>query len=328
LISPQAVPNTDANKASALQPAVSYILSYGGGIVHGDQIHADVRSGTGCALMLLTQGSTKVYKHRAGRPPSYLENKRMNGKFDINQTYQTLLIDVEPGALVCLLPDPVTCFKGALYNQRQAVRLHDTSSSLILLDWMTSGRMSRGERWEFEKYFSVNVVCLGTKERGQRPASPRCKTSKHDQWMGDSQIIIRDALLLQDPPAESSPPSPDQLQHAQHMQGASFARRLKHIDVFAYLIILGPAVASVAHVFRDEHQSQRIRPFRPNASTPDAEEAEIRWSVSDVEEHGISGVAVRAAGPSTEALRSWIKKRIANLQHIVGDSAWSMYYNA
>ncbi|KAI8323661.1 UreD-domain-containing protein, partial [Martensiomyces pterosporus] len=159
LMSPQAVPNADPSQGtSELQPAVCYILSYGGGIVHGDQIHVDVRAGTGCALMLLTQGSTKVYRHRAGRPPSCLKNTRMNENLDINQTYQTLLVDVEPRALVCLLPDPVTCFKGALYNQRQAVRLHDTTSSLVLLDWMTSGRMSRGERWAFEKYLSVNVV--------------------------------------------------------------------------------------------------------------------------------------------------------------------------
>ncbi|ORX74061.1 UreD-domain-containing protein, partial [Linderina pennispora] len=167
LLSPEAVPGT-----TQLLPAVSYILSYGGGIVHGDQIHVDVHAHPGTALLLLTQGSTKVYRYRPGRPPSYLKNPRNEGKFDIGQTYQTLIVTVHSNALVCLLPDPVTCFESAKYNQRQMVHMQE-SASLVLLDWMTSGRMSRGERWAFDKYLSVNVVeTQGT-------------------------VIVRDALLLE-----------------------------------------------------------------------------------------------------------------------------------
>ncbi|KAJ1647698.1 hypothetical protein J3B02_003381 [Coemansia erecta] len=311
IISPKAIPNTptstEEEPSQKLQPAVSYILSYGGGIVHGDQIHVDVNVGSGCALMLLTQGSTKIYKNRSGRPPSYLKNPRNDAKFDINQSYQTMIMDVAPGALLCLLPDPVTCFKDALYNQRQAVRLHDCSSSLVLLDWMTSGRMSRGERWDFAKYFSVNIVTLGY--------TPK---SRGEQWMDGSKILIRDALLLKQP---GDPSNIDQLD-----EPGSFARRLENIDAFAFLLILGPSVEQISRMFVEEHKKYRIKAFRMSKTREDEEG--VWWSVSEVDEQGVTGVAVRAAGPSTEVIREWIKRRLLPLQSVVGDSAWSMYFNA
>ncbi|KAJ2798232.1 hypothetical protein H4S07_005741, partial [Coemansia furcata] len=254
-----------------LHPAVSYLMSYGGGIVHGDRIQVDVRVGSKCALVLLTQGSTKVFRPQL--------------RAVTEQTFQTIMIDVEPDALLCLLPDPVTCFKDAMYNQRQAVTLHGPTSSVVLLDWMTSGRMSRGERWDFAKYFSVNVI----------------RTSEN--------IIVRDALLLE--------------------KQKDFARRMELIDAFALILILGPAVADVAQTFRDEHRAQRIKPFRPNATHDHvSEEQGILWSVSEIEEYGVCGVAVRAAGPSTEALKQWIKRRLVLLTPMVGDCAWSMYANS
>ncbi|KAJ2688946.1 hypothetical protein IWW39_001825 [Coemansia spiralis] len=266
ILAPHAGPPLDDR-----HPAVSYLMSYGGGIVHGDRIHVNARVGSKCALVLLTQGSTKVFRPK----PDTSE-----------QTFQTIIIDVEPDALLCLLPDPVTCFKDAMYNQRQSVTLHSpTTSSLVLLDWMTSGRMSRGERWDFGKYFSVNVI--RTPDR----------------------VVVRDALLLQ--------------------KQDHFARRLESVEAFALIFILGPAVAEVAQAFREEHRAQRIKPFRPNATREHATEEEgIKWSVSEVSEYGIMGVAVRAAGPSTEALKEWIKRRLVSLKPVIGDSVWSMYANS
>ncbi|KAJ2584403.1 hypothetical protein GGH95_000405 [Coemansia sp. RSA 1836] len=265
-----------------LRPAVSYLMTYGGGLVHGDRIHVDVRVGPKCALVLLTQGSTKVFRRQAKASASSGE-----------QTLQTIVADVEPGALLCLLPDPVTCFEDAAYSQRQAVTLHGPTSSVVLLDWMTSGRMSRGERWAFAKYFSVNLI-----------RTTAATASSHAEV-----VVVRDALLLQ------------------KRQG--FARRLEPFDALALILVLGPAVAGVAQTFRDEHRAQRIKPFRPNAAQEHAsEESGIQWSVSEVDELGVTGVAVRAAGPSTEALKDWIKRRLALLQPTIGDCAWSMYANS
>ncbi|CAG8633583.1 7473_t:CDS:2 [Diversispora eburnea] len=56
------------------------------------------------------------------------------------------------------LPGPTTCFQSADYSQYQKFKLEDDISSLIVLDWFTSGRMSRGERWEFANYKSGMVM--------------------------------------------------------------------------------------------------------------------------------------------------------------------------
>ncbi|KAJ2341725.1 hypothetical protein GGF43_006106 [Coemansia sp. RSA 2618] len=301
IISPTAARTIFADGSKQrLLPAVSYILSYGGGIVHGDQIRVSVRVAAPCALMLLTQGSTKVYRNRGTHSPisaiTSSSHSPMTAKdshppmtamashppaLDAGQTYQTLELHVDAHALLCLLPDPVTCFEGARYNQRQAVTMHP-DGSLVLLDWMTSGRMSRGERWQFDKYLSVNTVSVARAGEGK----PR--------------LCIRDALLL---------------------ERDSCAERLVGVDVFAYLLLLGPEVEGVVRVFRKDHEEQRIRPFQRARDV-------VQWSVSEVCEFGLQGVAVRAACARTEDLKVWIKEKLSALVPVVGDSAWSMYFNA
>src|SRR5579859_6026690 len=49
------------------QPCTSvFMMSYGGGLVGGDQIDLSIRVEKGCKLALLTQGSTKIFKQRKG----------------------------------------------------------------------------------------------------------------------------------------------------------------------------------------------------------------------------------------------------------------------
>ncbi|KAJ2775076.1 hypothetical protein IWQ56_000291 [Coemansia nantahalensis] len=167
IMTPRAAQAGPSAGGPALHPVAAYLLTYGGGLVHGDTVTVHVCVEPQVALVLLTQGSTKVYRTRGQPAPEEAAG----------QSVQTLEIGVAAGALVCVLPDPVTCFEDARYSQRQRVRLA-AGASLVLLDWMTSGRMSRGERWCFARYFSVNAVCA---EGGR--------------------LAIRDALLLDDPRA-------------------------------------------------------------------------------------------------------------------------------
>lgn len=88
----------------------------------------------GSRAVLTTQSSTKVY-----RSPSEAT------------CLQTLNATVEDDALFVVAPDPVTCFAGARYEQRQIVRLAP-SSTLVYVDWLTSGRRARGESWAFSQY--------------------------------------------------------------------------------------------------------------------------------------------------------------------------------
>jgi urease accessory protein len=59
-----------------------------------------------------------------------------------------------------LLPDPVTCFAGSRYAQEQHVHM-EPAANLVLVDWLTAGRMGFGERWQFDEYRSQLRVWRG-----------------------------------------------------------------------------------------------------------------------------------------------------------------------
>ncbi|EKU21186.1 urease accessory protein, partial [Nannochloropsis gaditana CCMP526] len=68
-------------------------------------------------------------------------------------TRQTLTATVAPSATLALLPDFLTCFRGADYEQSQEIRML-RGGNLVLVDWYTSGRMGRGESWAFRRLSS------------------------------------------------------------------------------------------------------------------------------------------------------------------------------
>ena len=63
------------------------------------------------------------------------------------------------GSLLVFAPDPVQAFAESSYTQRQAFHLA-ANSSLVLLDWLSSGRPARGERWAFSHFASRNDVLI------------------------------------------------------------------------------------------------------------------------------------------------------------------------
>jgi urease accessory protein len=117
-------------------PAWVYLSTYGGGMVAGDEIDLRVRIGARAVGVLGTQASTKVY-----RSPSQVPCR------------QTLRATVADAGLLVLAPDPLTCFAQACYEQSHSIRLEE-SGSLVLVDWLTSGRRARGESWAFSRYRS------------------------------------------------------------------------------------------------------------------------------------------------------------------------------
>ncbi|KAF8140373.1 UreD-domain-containing protein [Boletus edulis] len=133
--------------------AIVYVLSYGGGLINGDHVKIDVNVKDGCKLVLLSQGSTKVFKTRPGDRPSTRLGQPTHTAPNVT-TYVTEAT-VAPGSALFLLPDPVTCFRAAAYSQTQRITL-SRDASLVLLDWVTSGRKSMGEEWVFSRYHSLN----------------------------------------------------------------------------------------------------------------------------------------------------------------------------
>lgn len=123
--------------------AWAFASTFGGGLLAGDAIDLDVTVGEGTSLLIGTQASTKVYRSPHATPAT-----------------QHIAATVADDALLALLPDPVTCFADAAYEQRQRFNVAP-GGSLLLLDWITSGRLARGERWAFSRYLSRNDIVLG-----------------------------------------------------------------------------------------------------------------------------------------------------------------------
>jgi urease accessory protein len=152
------------------QPHVKslYMLSYGGGLVSGDHISLDLDLEEDTTLCLLTQGSTKVYRARPGRSPAPASPSCIafaSTHKDISSTRQLLRARLSEGATLLLLPAPVMCFSGSSYSQSQRFELASSTCTLVLLDWFTSGRKSRGEHWAFDRYRSSNTVWRGDSSR-------------------------------------------------------------------------------------------------------------------------------------------------------------------
>lgn len=131
-----------------------FTSNYGGGLLCGDDIRLSACAGEETTCLLSTQASTKIYRSKIG-----------------GGSRQSLRARIDAGALCVIVPDPITCFAGAVYEQRQQFSLDD-SGSLVLVDWLTSGRRARGERWAFTRYASRNEIFV----------AGRC--------------VFRDALLL------------------------------------------------------------------------------------------------------------------------------------
>jgi urease accessory protein len=119
--------------------------SFGGGLVAGDQTQLDLTLGAGTGCYLGTQASTKVYRNPAALPCGH-ETRAMLGD----------------GATLVFAPDPVQAFAEAGYTQQQEFNLAP-DANLALLDWFTSGRAARGERWAFTRFSSRNKVNVGDK---------------------------------------------------------------------------------------------------------------------------------------------------------------------
>jgi urease accessory protein len=115
-----------------------YASSYGGGLVGGDSLRLRIRVGRKALGFVTTQASMKVYRSesRAG---------------------QSLDARVERRGCLVWMPDPVVCFQGADYEQRQDFHL-ERGAGLVCYDALLAGRRSRNERWKFRRYLGRTRV--------------------------------------------------------------------------------------------------------------------------------------------------------------------------
>ena len=105
----------------------TYLMTAGGGILHNDRHRTDLVFGPGTSAHVTTQAHTKVYRMESGYATSLVH------------------VDVDEGAYVEYLPDPLIPYRDARFYQRTAATLHP-DATLIVGETIYAGRLSRGER--------------------------------------------------------------------------------------------------------------------------------------------------------------------------------------
>lgn len=122
------------------------LSTYGGGLLGGDEVNVRVAVKPSADLVLTTQSAGKAYRTRG--PPSV----------------QTLAATIEDDGLLAVLPD-VTCpFADSHFVQHQRFEL-SAAGNLVWLDWLSSGRRARGERWAMRAVENETEIVVAGKTR-------------------------------------------------------------------------------------------------------------------------------------------------------------------
>ena len=324
-------------RASGADCVWCYQVSFGGGLVAGDRAGASVDVADGCACVLATQGTNKVYKHLVARRDA--EGTAISGTSK-RETTQALAGRVGAGALLACLPDPTQAFRDARFRQTQRFLLHPTAS-LVSVDWLVSGRaafrgggaggfvsargggvapgedatltegLERGERWRFASYRTNTEVFVDA-----RDASDDGRDSGSDS--GGFAEVCADACSLKGDRA------------------GALARRMGDTHALATVILLGPRCAAAAARARESTRAAAAatvaggaRDVFANAdedATKEDKKAKEWLLVSSspvpaplgCDETEGGGIILRVAGRSTDAVYDTLRDALAPLAAELG----------
>lgn len=242
---------------SASQPVHLYLLTYGGGLLPGDQIDVSITLEPRTRLVVTTpQGSTKIFK-----------TETLPGRTLSDQSRQTLDVRIGQEAAVCYLPDPSAPFKDSRYEQIQTFTIENTlkdshRASLCVLDWVTQGRISRGENWDFHLWRGRNEIWLDDHTTNNKEKNKK-------------KLLLRDSLILNDEslnaPHETN--EQDQNQNQNHPSKSLVRERTSPHGVIGTLILYGPVFESLSSFFVEKFTSlPRIGARSWSSSAPAATE--------------------------------------------------------
>ncbi|WVW84671.1 hypothetical protein I302_106705 [Kwoniella bestiolae CBS 10118] len=289
LLTPSPLPSQPSNLS------ILYTLAYGGGLVSGDLISLRGEVGRGCGLVMLTQGSTKVYKRRPGirprsfGPPPGSENGTGNGHGNEGGiTRQRLHITLQPHSFLLLLPDSISPFSHSKYRQNQRFVLpEDKTASIMVLDWVNSGRgMQKTEKeiWSMDQYDSINEIIVG------------------------EELVMRERMVLDNPNVDgTSTPNAEGL--------SNIAKSLAPYHVYSTILFLGPKFTNLTGLLKSK--SARTRQYQ--LKSPEG----LIWSFSEVDTGYNAGV-VRIASVEIEQTRGWLRDVLegAGVREMVGEGVW------
>ncbi|RYP48069.1 hypothetical protein DL768_005991 [Monosporascus sp. mg162] len=246
-----------------------FLLSYGGGLVGGDQVSISIEVQSGAKLSIVTQGHTKVFQSVT---PDII-------------TRQQLDVKIEAGAGLCLLPDPVQPFERSVYEQIQIFKLAPRAS-LCLLDWVTQGRSARGEDWSLTRWTGRNEVWATSETAYAKP-----------------RLLVRDAVILDGTAGHFESQSLRESMHGHAIFGTLILRGPMTRSIGEFFLSEFKALPRIgARDFEEksrvlsEFESWRARRLKAE------KELKILWSAAHV--RGCTVVKFGAA--TVEAGRNWI----------------------
>jgi urease accessory protein len=186
------IPTQDPSNTSPPHPVHLYLLTYGGGLLPGDHISVSITLEARTRMVVTTpQGSTKIFKTDPNNPgtttPAVIKGHRNQmpaNPHHPDMSQQTLDVHIGPQAALCYLPDPSVPYRNSRYAQHQTFTIDASAkgpnrASLCVLDWVTQGRTSRGENWDFRFW------------RGRNEVWAQDETGK-------SRLLLRDSVILDD----------------------------------------------------------------------------------------------------------------------------------
>ncbi|KAL7416166.1 urease accessory protein UreD [Mrakia frigida] len=335
---------------------VVYMLSYGGGLVSGDKIWIDVVVEGGATLVVLTQGTTKVFKRRPrGRlstsapiqaapsmtqppvaippsPPLSPPVPSTSPRTRLDTTTQTLITTLHPGAALYLLPSPTACFVSSRYTQRQRFDLPTCgTANLVVLDWFTCGREKStggGESWGAERMeFFAEVWWGGKRGVGERivledensPVQPLMESPSGGEGGGNDQTPSTTSSI--DASKTTSPPSLSLSPPPPHI--TSYSTSLLPYTIYATLLLTGPSLQSLlTHLLHLQATEPKIMHLPHNAPR-----RSLLWSLSILDDRNVEGMGrtgmVRVCGVDGEEVRTWLAKSLGGfLPELIGGEVW------
>lgn len=250
---PGFVPQSSGLTGSS-RPVHLYLLTYGGGLLPGDHIDVSITLDPRTRLVVTTpQGSTKIFKTE---PTASVKGQRGTpARALTDKSRQLVNVQVASEAALCYLPDPAVPFKDSRYEQVQSFTVDGASkdhkrSSLCVLDWVTQGRTSRGENWDFHLWKGKNEVWT------------------HDAT-GKKKLLLRDSIILDDEIDAVCLENDSETFSRNNL----IRERTRPHGIIGTLILYGPVFEDLASFFMNRFTSQpRIGARNWSSSAPAAAE--------------------------------------------------------
>jgi urease accessory protein len=215
---------------------------------------------------------------------------------------QTFSFQVDEDSFCAVMPQPVTCFSQSRYIQKQRFDIKK-SSNLLLVDWCTSGRMERGERWMFELYDSLNEVYV------------------------DGSPVLLDRVILQQPKDYNN--TRNSSNYYRNVKGLTISERMGDIQAIGMIFMWGSKLEELCDTILNEvNVSNQSQLTSIAGARRKMKKCSLLASGSIITglDGKKSGAIIRVASNTTEELTIWLSKILKPAEKLVGGNPYNGYH--